>query len=263
MKIFAGIVLVALLGWLGGTYYVASSAQRAGDARRQQQADIAALGEKAATDLRALYYPTLKEACAGKLPKGPPESVVGYALKLGDGERPGLSGYKKRLDAVIVRMNDRNEYLDQTELPQPERGLPFTFSMSPDDWSRNLGYDETSQQRTAAVKVVVLVAFRNLRAPSIGLMGDTFSAGDGEYAARVVAWPSLEKLCEGTGKARMVLPKVTGHGGSAGDAASDSRRKLSDDWAEATLASPLDDVCEAGGKGLCTATGNELAPADW
>ncbi|MBL8956346.1 MAG: hypothetical protein JNK82_36570 [Myxococcaceae bacterium] len=263
MKILAGIVLVALLGWLGGTYYVASHGKAAHEARRKQHIDIAAAGEKAATELRALYFPSLKEACADKLPKGPPESVVGYTLKLGDGERTGLDGYKKRLDGVAVRMNDRGEYLGEDELPEPERPLNLTYSMSPDDWSRYLGDDERSQQRTAAVKVVVLTVYRNLRAPSISLMGDTFSAGDGEYASRVVAWPSGEKLCEGTGKVRMTLPKVTGHGGSAGDAAADSRRKLSDDWVEATLASPLDDVCEAGGRALCTVTGYELRPADW
>lgn len=59
------------------------------------------------------------------------------------------------------------------------------------------------------------------------------------------------------------LPKVTGHGGSLGDAASDSERKLSDDWAEATIASPLDDLCELIGKELCLATNMEVEPIDY
>ena len=146
------------------------------------------------------------------------------------------------------------------------RGAPrlaFTSSMSPDDWSRHLEYAATSRSRTEAVKYVVLTSFLSLRAPSVSLMGDTFTAGSGDYRSRVVRWPSGETICQGSGRARMELSKVTGHGGSAGDAASDSERELSDNWVQATLASPLDDVCAAGGKDLCTATANRLTPVDW
>jgi hypothetical protein len=248
MKVIAAIVALLVVGWGAGTFSVAFSDKAADDARRAQEAAIAALGEKVADELAALQGSSLKEACANRLPKGLAESVVGYSLKLGEGERPSMRGSAKRVDAVIVRMNDHHEYLERTELdpPRPEARLNFTASMSPDDWSRLMGYTELSRQRTAAVKLVILTSFSRLRSPAV--LGDTFSPGAGEYRSRVVAWPSGKTLCEGTGTAHLKLPKVTGHGGSLGDAAFDSERKLSDDWAEATIASPLDDVCELVGR---------------
>ena len=68
---------------------------------------------------------------------------------------------------------------------------------------------------------------------------------------------------EGAGDGRLEMKKVIGHGSSAGDARSQLERKLADAWVEATVASPLDDLCEVGGKGLCEATRLEIDAPDW
>lgn len=265
MKIVGGLVALLLLSWLGGTSFVALQLKAAGDERQAQNAQIVAMGEKAAAELRAIEGPPLTEACAGKLPTATPDGFVTYSLKLPALERPTMSGSMKRVDGIVTRMNDRHEYLEHTgfDPPPADDGLPFQYSMSPDDWTRLLRDAEQTRQQTAAVKVVLLDAFSELRGPTLTLMRDTFSAGGGTYRARVVAFPSGQVLCEGTGAVHMKVTKVTGHGGSAGDAQADSERELSDDWVRAAISSPLDDVCKAGGDALCSATRLEVSPPDW
>lgn len=268
MKVVGGIAAVVLLGvlaWLAGTFYVASNQKSAADLRSTQEAQIAAMGEKAAGELRALVGPSLAEACAGKVPTGKPESFVTYSLKLPELERPALSGSMKRVDAIITRMNSRNEYLQGTGLdpPRPPGGLPLAYSMSPDDWARLLRDADEEKRQTEAVRVVLFTVFSSLRAPSVNFARDGFSPGSGDYRTRVVAFPSGQVLCEGTGAAHLKLTKVTGHGGSSGDAQADSERELSDYWVRATVSSPLDDVCTAGGTALCDATRLEISPPDW
>jgi hypothetical protein len=84
----------------------------------------------------------------------------------------------------------------------------------------------------------------------------------------VVTFPSGSLVCEGVGKGRMVA-KVIGHGRARDSfdaktaARSDLERKLEEKWVRATLGSPLEDVCEAGGEKLCFSARLMTDGPDW
>jgi hypothetical protein len=85
---------------------------------------------------------------------------------------------------------------------------------------------------------------------------------------KVVSFPDGKPVCEGAGKGRMV-EKVIGHGKAKSDFDAQSEaehnleRKLEEKWREATLGSPLQDLCAAGGEKLCSMTELMTNGPDW
>jgi len=271
-KILLGL-LVLLVLYAAGVGYVGSRLKGAWAARERQNAQVAALGEKVAVEVSAIDATgaTLKDACKGKLTAGSRGTILEYVVKLSEGDRPALDG-APRLDGLICRMTwVETAYLEQEPMdpPRPSYGwdVALGHAVSPDDWSRELEKASRWQGITGALRYVAVTHFSELRpaTPTFDLSGEskTFQPGGSRYRTRVVAFPSGATVCEGTGEGRLKQKEVIGHGGSTEDARSAMVRKLGGTWAEATVASPLDDLCDVGGKELCSATDLEIDAPDW
>ncbi|MEW5739797.1 MAG: hypothetical protein AB1938_12775 [Myxococcota bacterium] len=269
--------LLVLLGlaaaWGGGTAYVAARVMRTDEERARQNAAVVELGEKQAAEVRGIDSAgaSLKDACAGKLPPGPARSLIEYVVRLPADERPGSTD-APRLDGLLCEVTDNgSDYLEHEPMDPPQPllgwGAQLARAASPDDWARRLDEAAEFAGRTAQLRFVAITAFSELtparsRVDLLG-QGGVFDPGHSRYRTRVVAFPSGQTVCEGSGEGRLQQKEVIGHGGSAEDARSQLERKLGQAWVAATVASPLDDLCEAGGKSLCFATDLALDAPDW
>jgi hypothetical protein len=138
------------------------------------------------------------------------------------------------------------------------------------EWPRDLEDRAEKAAETAELKYVAVALFSDLSPASLPFLREdgTFDAGRAEYRVRVVTFPSGSLVCEGVGKGRMVA-KVIGHGRARDSfdaktaARSDLERKLEEKWVRATLGSPLEDVCEAGGEKLCFSARLMTDGPDW
>lgn len=267
------IPLALGVGYLGGVVYVGAQLRGVSAARAQQAAAVAALGEKAAEEIAALDAagPSLKDACRGKLAAGPPRSLVGYALKLPEAERPTLEDAPRLVGVLSAMTDNESTYLEDEVLDPPAPpvawDLALSRAVSPDDWGRLMEEAARRQEYTGHLRYVAVTRFSELQPAraSFDLAGEggTYDAGHSRYRTRVLAFPGGATVCEGSGEGRFLQKEVIGRSGSAAGARDALTRKLDRAWLEATLATPLDDLCETGGKDLCFATNLELDGPDW
>jgi hypothetical protein len=271
-KVLLGLLVLAVL-YGGGVVYVASRLEAASAARATQDAQVAALGEKVAAEVRAIdsQGASLKEACAGKLTEGGARSLVEYALALPEGERPSLDGESSFAAQICALTDTGSQYLEMTPMdpPRPRRGwdVALARSVSPDDWARLLEGAADDRALYDELRYVLVAHFSDLTPARIELdlagQGTTFDPGRSRYRARVISFPGGETVCQGTGEGRLEQKEVIGRGSSAASALGQSERKLADAWHKATVASPLHDLCATGGKSLCFATNLAVDAPDW
>lgn len=267
------IPLALGVGYLAGVVYVGARLRGVSAARAQQVATVAALGEKAAEEVAAIdpAGPSLKDACRGKLAAGPRRSIVGLALAVPEGDRPRVEGGPRLAGLVSAMTDGESTYLEESPLDPPESPMGWDLALvkavSPGDWSRLLENAARKQQYTQQLRYVAVTHFSELQPArasfELGKKGGTYDAGHSRYRTRVVAFPGGATVCEGSGEGRFLQKEVIGRSGSAEGARAALERKLDQAWLEATLVTPLDDLCETGGKDLCFATNLELDGPDW
>ncbi len=266
-KVLLGVLVLAL-AYAGAATFVASRFVAASRALQVQNAEISALGEKVAEQVRNIDAsgPSLQQACAGKLVEGAPRSLVAYALESTEAEG------SPRIAKVIYALTEGDGgYLDQFGMPAtaPAYGwdVGLAHALSPDDWPRELERASGKQALYAQLRYVVVSHFSELTPATVRFDAEgkngAYDAGHARYRARVIAFPSGETVCEGSGDGIFEQKEVVGHGTNKDDARTSMLNKLSGAWMQATIASPLHVLCAVGGKALCSATDLAVDAPDW
>jgi hypothetical protein len=139
---------------------------------------------------------------------------------------------------------------------------------SPDEWGWRGEDRKAFVAETESLRYVAVAQFTDAKLASLSLDGKSFDPGRAEYRVQVVSFPDGKPICSGVGRGRMVK-EVIGHGKAKWDfqaeeaAKQNAERKLQSKWLDATLASPLHDLCEVGGEQLCFHASVMTDAPDW
>lgn len=267
LLVLAALGSLYLLAWVGVTLLV----KKAEDERAAQDRAVVALGQKLAPELDGLLgADPLAEACRGKLAPGGPHSIALYTVPLEPAFRPSADG--KRVDGVLAAWGGTYVNVDPADpLKPPPDFLELLARMaSPDEWARRLEHKDALHAETAELRYVAVAQFSSLTPASVPVLGDgdTFDPGTADYKVKVVGFPGGAAVCEGQGRGRMVQ-KVVGHGRARDSfdakrvARQDLERELVDRWVQATIGSPLEDLCAVGGEKLCFSAGLMTDGPSW
>jgi len=217
------------------------------------------LGEKSAP-LPADSLRPLREACAGKLTPGAPNSIVGYVAKMET--RPYLAEDYWHVDQLLLGVSDVGFlHLSDRHAAEPitEASLSrsFTENLNPVDWARHLKWAASGEPQFGGARYLVVARYGPLTMPTV--MDTTYVAGTGDFGARVLEFPSGEVVCEGRASVRM--KNSVAASGRGNDAAQENARKLVPFvFTESVTRTPLAEVCEAGGAELCRLTSEWVSP---
>lgn len=256
----AGVVVLLVGAWLA----VAGLLRSYESASVERTRALAALGEKVAP-LPSEELRPLAEACAGKLPQGGPRSIAGYVAQVEPAGLPALPKSYMFLDQAVLGVAEGVRLaMDDRHVPDlgvNSFGTDLQLALDPTGWGRRLSRAKAGSPELAEVKLLVAARYASLQLPA-KVDDDHFRWGRGAYGARVVEVPSGKVLCEGRGEVRSKLQvSASGRGATKGEAQADAAGRLDDNLLFSFLlsakASPLLEVCDAGGRTLC-----ELA-AEW
>ncbi|MFT3707294.1 MAG: hypothetical protein QM817_06470 [Archangium sp.] len=219
------------------------------------------LGEKQAP-LPSPSMPLLAEACAGKLEKGSPASILAYVAKMQT--LPPLEESYWHVDRTLLGVS-HVLFLSLTDrfFPEPSVIDDATFGRSlsdnadPTDWVRHLKWAAEGSPQIDEVRYLIVARYGPLTMPELTDTG--FIAGTGEFGARVLKFPSGELVCEGRSRVRM-KNSVSASGRGQSDADANARRLVPFVFTESVTRTPLAEVCEAGGAELCKLTGEWVSP---
>jgi hypothetical protein len=217
------------------------------------------LGEKQAPLPREDMKP-LKEACAGKLTPGDKHVIAAYVAKLAPEKMPTLEKDYYRVDESVVGVTTFWNF-DVTEdslRTISDASLPRVSDiLDPTIWKSHLGRARVGSPELNELKYLVVARYDSLTPPVVS--GSSFSGAEGTYGARVLAFPSGEVLCEGYSE--MGMPSRVSAGGrgatkeaAEADAASRAAELVPFVFTKAVVISPLNELCNVGGKELCEKT---------
>lgn len=201
----------------------------------------------------------LAEACAGKLTAGGPRNIAAYVAKL-PGMKPSLSKDYYYVDEAVIgvyevfRLGLTEQHLDEisdAQLPRFQDVADFT------GWSRHLRWARAGSPELNQLQYLVVARYESLTMPVVE--ETTFEAGTGRFGARVLAFPSGDVLCEGSGDASMKgTVNSSGRGATKEtaqlEAAASARDLVPFVFTKGVMTTPLHRVCDAGGKALCDLT---------
>jgi hypothetical protein len=264
-----GVLAIAfVVPWLVLTFLAAQGEQE----RREQEKKVVALGQALAPALNEMtgFGDALADACKDKLTPGAPRSLALYTLPLPETERPSLSG--ARVDGRIAAWSNTIVWTESADPVPAPRGMGDLLGRYAEwyEWPNRWESHNDFLQETRALRYVAVALFSDLHPASLPMFGDgkSFDPGEARYRVKVVTFPEGKPVCEGVGKARM-HKEVIGHGKARSsydaekEAQSQVERKLREKWIEATIGSPLEDLCSAGGAPLCTHARLMTDAPDW
>lgn len=245
-----GVYAVAALG-VATLHFSYSNAK---DARYQRAID---LGEKEAP-LPDPAQPLLSAACAGKLTPGGPKSIAVYVAKMA--ELPPLAEDYYHVDRVLLGVSDSsflttaNSFFEDLTVSKQSFGRSLQDSLNPADWSHNLSWAQRGSPDLQELRYLVVARYASLTNPVVADEG--YVPGSGEFGARVLSFPDGQVLCSGRGSVRMpVQVSASGRGASSTgaeiEAAANARDIVPFVFIQGAVATPLADVCAAGGPELC------------
>lgn len=265
VALFLGAVLAAyVIGWGWVSWRIHAAEVR----RQEQEARILAMATKATAQVDALpeyVSASLQEACTPKLEPGAARSLAVYTLPLDESARPDLNGL--RADGKLAMWSGAYVGIAEPRGRAPELSHALADSAEFYEWGRFLDENAAFEKETGSLRYIAIARLSELAPPSLRDDG-TFDPGRARYRAQVLAFPSGEVLCEGTGVARPVK-QVIGHGEARdrfdanSEARRDAERKLRERWVDATVGSVVQDVCQAGGKTLCFSADVLTDAPDW
>jgi hypothetical protein len=258
-KVLLGLGVLAVAYGIG-LIVVASTEVNAEQERRAQEEKIVALGRPLALSFDGMTtYEAVAHACKDKLTPGALRSLVVYTVVSEQGLGGRIVGYSERY--VVVGEQDELRRL---------RTLSdaLAHDASPDDWSRYLDDAKSLREETRALRYVAVVQFSDVRQATLAFSGELFDPGRAEYKAKVITFPDGKLVCEGVGQGHM-KGEVIGHGKGTydfqaqQDARENAAKKLKAKWFAAMAASPLHDLCFAGGEQLCFHASVLTEAPDW
>lgn len=264
--VLGALAIFYVLAWVGVSLVVL----KAEEERAAQDRAVVALGQKLKPEVEGYFgSELLKEACKGKLTPGGRRSLALYTLPLGE-VLPSLEGL--RVDGKLAAWSGTYVTVEPTDPPPspPSFSTILARLSSPDEWGWRLEKKDELRKETQELRYVAVALFSNLTAASLPFLGKegTFDPGSADYKVKVVTFPDGKPVCEGTGEGRMVQ-KVIGHGKARDSfdaeraARSDLERKLGGKWMQATIGSPLEDLCDVGGEPFCFSVKLMTDGPDW
>ena len=252
------LAVVAL--WLLGFIGVALAHWSFTNAMNARYRTAVELGEKLAP-LPSESLPPLREACAGKLEPGAPNSIAAYVAKMET--LPALEESYWHVDRTLLGVSDvmflslSDRFVERLTIDDASLTRSFTDNANPVDWARHLGYASKGSPQFGDVRYLVVARYGPLTMPMLTDTG--YLPGHGDFGAKVLRFPSGEVVCEGRARVRM-KNSVAASGREKSEAEWNARKLVPFVFTESVTRTPLAEVCAAGGPELCRLTSEWVSP---